>query len=738
MSDLPENPPPAENAPDDQAPERAADVLKARMAKLETLQAAGEDVFKVMFERTHLIGDIPALVPDLEPGGQSDLQVRVGGRLMAFRRQGKLVFADLVDGSGRIQLLAQANRLGERFARLDDLDIGDWLGVWGPVIRTRRGELSVAVEGFDILTKGLRPLPEKWHGLKDVEGRYRQRYLDLIANPQAREVMLARSRAIAFIRSWLMDRGFIEVETPMLQPVHGGALARPFTTYHEALNMELYLRVAPELYLKRLVVGGVERVFEINRNFRNEGVSVRHNPEFTMLEAYQAFADYNDMAELLEGMVSQAAIATTGGTKVPYQGDTLDLTPPFRRARLIDLVKEAGVDVEGDLPAECERMGVKVDPRWSWGKLLLELYEKKVERNLMQPTFVLDYPKEVSPLARTHRSDPRFTEHLDLVIAGMEVGVAYSELTDPVDQRRRFESQSDDRDDEAHQVDEDFLKALEYGMPPTGGLGFGIDRFLMVLTDQSSIREVILFPAMRPEEGVAPQAAARAAKASQDRPAVEELKAVITSVIPEFAAAVVAAMPESGSAAGRRAADSAALRAAGTPSTRPGQRAAPHDPGQIPQLLVVGTGKVASSLSCLAERSGFHVRVAAGPDPYSVGEFEGADEVIVTPEPQDVEALRPGANTYVAICSEVNEFAEQVLLTLMPTEVPYLGVMLKKGKAAALFKRLGKMGFDESKIARVRMPIGLALRSQTPEEIAISILAELVGTRRGMDGRSPA
>ncbi|HEX2053830.1 MAG TPA: lysine--tRNA ligase [Actinomycetota bacterium] len=727
MSEAPGITPSDDRADSVQVDARAADVLEARRAKLQALLDSGEDPFKVMFERSHKIGDIAPLVPELQPGGESDLNVRVGGRLLAFRRQGKLVFADLADDSGRIQLLAQANRLGERFARLEDLDIGDWVGAWGPVIRTRRGELSVAIEGFEILTKGLRPLPEKWHGLKDVEGRYRQRYLDLIANPESRAVMQVRSKAVSFIRSWLEERGFIEVETPMLQPIHGGALAKPFSTYHEALNMQLYLRVAPELYLKRLVVGGVERVFEINRNFRNEGVSVRHNPEFTMLEAYQAFADYNDMAELLEGMVSETAKATTGSTKVPYQGETLDLAPPFRRARLIDLVREAGVDVDADLAAECERVGVKVDPKWPWGKLLLELYEKKVERNLLQPTFVLDYPKEVSPLARTHRSDPRFTEHLDLVMAGMEVGVAYSELTDPLDQRRRFEAQADEQDDEAHEVDEDFLKALEYGMPPTGGLGFGIDRFVMVLTDQASIREVILFPALRPEEG-----AAKAPNKKEGNSApLAELKEAIQAVIPEFAAAVVAAMPEIGGSAGRRAADSAARRAAETPSPKAASVAGPRDPGEIPELLVVGTGKVASSLACLAERSGFHVRVAAGPDAYSVGEFDGADEVIVTPEPQDVEALRPGADTYVAICSEVNEFAEEVLLTLMPTQVPYLGVMLKKGKAAALFRKIGKMGFDEAQISRVHMPIGLALKSQTPEEIAISVLAEIVGHRRG-------
>jgi elongation factor P--beta-lysine ligase/xanthine/CO dehydrogenase XdhC/CoxF family maturation factor len=524
-------------------------------------------------------------------------------------------------------------------------------------------------------------------------------------------VMETRSAAIAFIRSWLMERGFIEVETPMLQPIPGGALAKPFTTYHEALNMELFLRVAPELYLKRLVVGGVERVFEINRNFRNEGVSVRHNPEFTMLEAYQAFADYRDMAELMEGMVSETARATRGGMELPYQGETLNLKPPFRRARLIDLVREAGVDTEGDLAAECERLGVKVDPGWPWGKLLLELYEKKVERNLMQPTFVLDYPKEVSPLARTHRSDPRFTEHLDLVIAGMEVGVAYSELTDPVDQRHRFEAQADERDDEAHLMDEDFLKALEYGMPPTGGLGFGIDRFLMVLTDQSSIREVILFPAMRPEDGVVHSPVGTGGLTTDTGPILTQQ----ATAVAEQAAAAIAALEE----------------IAQTIPSIPTLKEPAVDPRRIPELLVVGTGKVASALACLAERAGFHVRVAAGPEPYNVGEFEGADEVIATPEPANVEALRPDSNTYVAVCSEVNEFSEEVLVALMPTDSPHIGVMLRKDKCAALFDRLREMGFDEEKIARVHMPIGLSLGSRTPEEIAIAVLAEIVAVRRG-------
>jgi lysyl-tRNA synthetase class 2 len=307
---------------------------------------------------------------------------------------------------------------------------------------------------------------------------------------------------VAEIRRWLSERGFVEVETPMLQPIPGGALAKPFVTHHDTLGMDLYLRVAPELYLKRLLVGGVERVFEINRNFRNEGVSTQHNPEFTMLEVYQAYGDYTDMAELLESLIRDVARSVTGGLVLPWQGTEIDLSA-FRRARLVDLVREAGADPEGDLQAECDRLGVPYDPAWPWGKLLAEIYEKKVERTLVQPTFVLDFPRDVSPLARTHRTDPRFTEHLELIIGGMEIAPAYSELNDPVEQLERFRAQAARAgagDDEAHRVDEDFLAALEYGMPPTGGLGLGIDRLVMLLTDSPSIRDVILFPALRPED----------------------------------------------------------------------------------------------------------------------------------------------------------------------------------------------------------------------------------------------
>ncbi|MGH2708052.1 MAG: lysine--tRNA ligase, partial [Actinomycetota bacterium] len=442
---------------------------------------------------------------DLPPGSDPGELVRVAGRLMTKREHGKVWFADLQDWTSRIQLYAHVDHLGDRFKLLQQLDVGDWVGAWGNVVTTRRGELSVRLEGFELLTKSRRPLPEKWHGLGNVEGRYRRRYLDLMTSEDAREILRARSATVAAIRSWLTEQAFIEVETPMLQPVPGGALAEPFVTHHKALGMDLYLRIAPELYLKRLLVGGVERVFEINRNFRNEGVSTQHNPEFTMLEVYQAFADYHDMAELLEGLIRHTAMAVGGSLRLSYRGHGIDLEAPFRRARLIDLVKEAGVDPEGDLLGACEGLGIAHDPRWPWGKLLLEIYEKKVEPALFQPTFVMDIPREVSPLARTHRSDPRFTEHLDLVIAGMEIAPAYSELTDPLEQRARFEAQAGLRsggDREAHRLDDAFLEALEYGMPPAGGLGLGIDRLVMVLTDSASIREVILFPALRPEQAL--------------------------------------------------------------------------------------------------------------------------------------------------------------------------------------------------------------------------------------------
>jgi lysyl-tRNA synthetase class 2 len=454
------------------------------------------------FDRTSTPGELVAKYGSLEPGASTGETHRVAGRIQTTRGHGKVAFADLGDWGGKIQLFGQAGRLGDRFDDFLALGVGDWVGAWGEVVTTRTGELSILVDGFELLSKSRRPWPDKRSGLQDIERRHRQRYLDLATNPRAREVLQARSKTVAEIRRWLSDRGYIEVETPMLHPIPGGALAKPFVTHHETLGVDLYLRVAPELYLKRLLVGGLERVFEINRNFRNEGVSTQHNPEFTMLEAYQAYGDYTDMADLLEGMIRDVAQSVAGGLVLPWHDGDIDLGT-FRRARLVDLVREAGADPDADLAAECERLGIAYDPKWPWGKLLVEIYEKKVEHTLVQPTFVLDFPREVSPLARTHRSDPRFTEHLELIIGGMEIAPAYSELNDPVEQLARFLAQAGGAvgpEDEAHRLDEDFLTALEYGMPPAGGLGLGIDRLVMLLTDSPSIRDVILFPALRPED----------------------------------------------------------------------------------------------------------------------------------------------------------------------------------------------------------------------------------------------
>ena len=489
--------------------DRGEELERQRLAKVEALRAAGVDPYPVRFDRTHTAAQIHDRFRELEPGSETSERASVAGRLMLKRSQGKLTFAELQDAGGRIQLFVQNERVGdEGYERFKELDLGDWVGAGGVIMTTKRGELSVRVEEFTLLAKAIRPLPEKWHGLKDVELRYRQRYLDLLVNPEAGRIVEIRSKGITAIRNFLIERGFIEVETPMLQPTPGGALAKPFVTHMNALDLDLYLRIAPELYLKRLIIGGLERVFEINRNFRNEGISVKYNPEFTMLEAYQAFADYNDMMELLEQMIERTAREVLGTTDHNYQGKPMPLAGPFPRRRLIELASEAiGSKLDLDMSPEearkiAEAHDVPVDPEWGTGKIVVEIYERHVEPNLFAPTFVCDFPRETSPLARPHRDDPRFTEHFDLVIAGMEVGPAYSELTDPVDQRERFESQAKARregDEEAMVLDEDFLRALEYGMPPTGGLGFGIDRFTMILADAPSIREVILFPLLRPE-----------------------------------------------------------------------------------------------------------------------------------------------------------------------------------------------------------------------------------------------
>ncbi|ACL68836.1 lysine--tRNA ligase [Halothermothrix orenii] len=437
-------------------------------------------------------------------------KVSLSGRIMAKRTHGKASFADIQDVTGKIQLYVKVDIVGEKeYELFTGLDIGDIIGVTGEVFKTRRGQISVKVHSFRLLTKSLRPLPEKWHGLRDKELRYRQRYLDLIVNPEVRKTFITRSKIIREIRKYLEDKGFLEVETPMMHPIAGGANARPFITHHNALDIDLYLRIAPELYLKRLIVGGFERVFEINRNFRNEGMSYKHNPEFTMLELYQAQADYHDMMDLTEDLIYNVAKKVLGTTKISYQGQEIDLTPPWNRVTMVEAVKEhTGVDfneIKSDEEARkaAEGLGIELEGKPSRGKVLNEIFEEKVEDKLVQPTFIMDYPIEVSPLAKRKDDNPDFTYRFEAFINSWEIANAFSELNNPIDQRERFEEQVKQRaqgDDEAQMMDEDYVRALEYGMPPTGGLGIGIDRLIMVLTDSPSIRDVILFPTMRPEK----------------------------------------------------------------------------------------------------------------------------------------------------------------------------------------------------------------------------------------------
>jgi len=487
----------------------AAEERAARVAKVDALRDAGRDPYPVRFDRDSTTAALNSAYGGLESGAETGTTVRLAGRILLLRRQGRLVFATLRDGTGSIQLFVSKAVIGDDgFAEFVDLDLGDWVGVEGTVMKTRKGELSVAVRKCALLAKSLRTLPDKWHGLADVDTRYRQRYVDLISNDEARRVFEIRFTAISAIRSYLFERGFLEVETPMLHPIPGGAAALPFVTHHNALDLDLYLRIAPELYLKRLIVAGLEKVFEIGRVFRNEGISTRHNPEFTMLELYEAFVDYTEMMTLTEELIACAARAAIGTTEVRWDGHDLDLVPPFRRRALIDLVRDhAGVDVHpsqplGELRAKCDRLGVPYKNEWGPGKLVLEIYEKTTEQAIVQPTFVLDYPREVSPLAREHRDDPLLTERFELIVGGREIANAFSELNDPADQRRRFDAQAELAamgDVEAHGVDEDYLRALEYGLPPCGGMGMGMDRLAMLIAGVGSIREVLLFPQLRPE-----------------------------------------------------------------------------------------------------------------------------------------------------------------------------------------------------------------------------------------------
>jgi lysyl-tRNA synthetase, class II len=482
-----------------------SDVLRDRREKLDRLRAAGIDPFPHSFDEREEIAEVRAAHEGLAAGIETDSRHRVAGRIVARRGHGKAAFLDLRDGSGQIQLHATADKLGEEaFEALVDLDLGDFVGVEGTALATRRGgELSLAIDHWRLLAKSLRPPPDKFHGLEDVETRYRQRELDLLANEESRRAFAIRARAIAETRRWLDEHGFVEVETPVLQPLYGGALARPFTTHHNALDRDLYLRIATELYLKRLVVGGIDRVYELGKDFRNEGVSHKHNPEFTMLEWYEAYADYEKTAHDLELLVAEVAERVLGTTVVERDGVEIELAPPWRRLTLREAIRErTGIDVAEHPTREAlaEAMGVEPDPAEGWGKLVDGLLAKSVEPELIQPTFIFDYPVELSPFAKAHRSEAGLVERWEAFIGGIEIANSFSELNDPDEQRRRFEQQATEierGDEEAQPYDEAFVAALEHGMPPTGGVGLGIDRLAMMLTGARSLREIVLFPAMR-------------------------------------------------------------------------------------------------------------------------------------------------------------------------------------------------------------------------------------------------
>ncbi|WP_248883926.1 lysine--tRNA ligase [Acidithiobacillus acidisediminis] len=493
--------------------EERNDQMQVRWEKLQRWREAGR-AYPNAFRRDAEAGDLQRRCADMDAAAleREPIAVRVGGRLMTRRVMGKASFADLQDGSGRLQLFLSREEVGEgTYAQFKELDLGDLIGVEGTLFRTKAGELSLRVHALQLLAKALRPLPEKWHGLTDPETRFRQRYVDLIVTEEARRTFQIRSATVVALRQGLSAARFVEVETPMMQPIPGGATAKPFVTHHHALDMTLYLRIAPELYLKRLVVGGVERVFEINRNFRNEGISTRHNPEFTMLEWYEAYADYHIAMDRTEGLIRAAAQATLGQTAISYQGAAIDLGQPFARLTVAEAVRSYNPDLRGAnlrdpevLGHKLRDLGLPVQAGWGWGKRLIEIFEKTVETQLLQPTFIIEYPTEVSPLARANDADPEVTDRFELFIAGRELANGFSELNDPEDQAARFEAQvlaKESGDDEAMFYDHDYIRALEYGMPPTAGVGMGIDRLVMLLADQPSIREVILFPHLRPEQG---------------------------------------------------------------------------------------------------------------------------------------------------------------------------------------------------------------------------------------------
>ena len=480
-----------------------------RREKLVKLQEEGKDPFDVYkVERTHSSKQVKDNFEELE-----GKEVTVAGRIMSKRGQGKVVFSDIYDRDGKIQLFIKIDEVGEEaLKQYKTNDLGDWVAATGEVFKTKTGEVSVKVKTVELISKSLKPLPEKWHGLKDPDLRYRQREVDIITNPEVKDTFIKRSQIISGIRSFLDNRGFLEVETPMLATIAGGASARPFITHHNTLDLDMFLRIAPELYLKRCIVAGFEKVYELGRTFRNEGMSVRHNPEFTMIELYQAFADYNDMMELTENMVAEVCKKVNGTTKVTYQGTEIDFMPPWRRITMVDAVKEyAGVDFN-EFKSDADAQAVAKEKHLEFpkplntvtkGEVLNALYEEFCEQHMIQPTFIIDYPVEISPLTKKKRGNEMFTERFEGFVFGRELCNAYSELNDPIVQRERFAQQEKERelgDDEAYMIDEEFMSALETGMPPTGGLGIGIDRLIMFLTDSASIRDVILFPTMKPQK----------------------------------------------------------------------------------------------------------------------------------------------------------------------------------------------------------------------------------------------
>ena len=491
------------------------ELFRVRLEKLERIRERGIEPYPHNYERTHTSAQAEELFAQAEaeqPAAQQTGDTRtdpvsVAGRIVAFRGMGRASFADLLDGDGRIQVMFRRNRLQDTYETLGDLDIGDWLGVRGPVFRTRTGQITVEAQEFTLICKALRPLPEKWHGLQDVEIRFRQRYLDLIANPEARRVAVMRSHIVSAMRRFMDGRGFIEVETPTLVPIAAGGMAHPFVTHHNMLGRDLYLRIATELHLKRLIVGGLERVYEIGKIFRNEGIDLTHNPEFTSMESYEAFADYNDVMEMVEQMVSGIAQEVLGSTVVEFGGERIDFTPPWPRLSLREQIrKNSGIDfldhpdIESLKTAMADN-GIDVSQQLSWPGLMDKLISSRVEDTLRQPCFLVDYPVGMSPLAKKKADDSRLVERFEGFVAGMEICNAFTELNDPVDQRARFEEQEALRtqfaDEETDRLDEDFLVAIEHGLPPTGGLGIGIDRLTMLFSGHKSIREVVLFPQMR-------------------------------------------------------------------------------------------------------------------------------------------------------------------------------------------------------------------------------------------------